>query len=599
LSFFVYTLDMRKKKGSHDLVVGVSADEIAGQRLFALETHYRAIAPSIERFLQNEVGEEAAKELIQRIAFRFLRSSKPLRGDAADLKLVAANLWKCAGTALKDYWRGVLPERGRNIPLEDVSSALCVEPEGNVSRSIDFETWLSQLSDPRFREVLELRYVEGLTWEEMEHAVQQPRAISRGLHSVATARRILPSARSELSAVLWDYEPRERYNTRGWVEAARTVSDANYELLYHRDALSESACWRCLESTDVAERREAARLLLLWTRFDYRLSNWEHRQPAARLLPAVLELVGHADVPSRDSSDLRINELSLRAALRDWPGFLDRALEHLDEARAHSNINLYREVLEQMRWYGVWPETLEQTASLITYYVDRCASERATKWLLILARIANATGAAATARIYASEVLFSIPPARRPYVQFARGTRTSSSGDSAYRTAAVNSVDACIGLTKFAEAAEVLTEVMTRGSLDDSVAGRLAWVHFLLGNVKDGRNALRVALRWNRQFPDEDGAGSHWIARCFAARGDRQHASAFLRRAMAQRKSHDGFLELPHLKALHFAEMAQDYSATLEANDSESNRYLELARRIRSQRGISRVVTSPSSFIRD
>ncbi len=142
-------------------------DEQAAIRLFFDERTDEAfcalfveVYPRARRyFLVRNVDQMTAEDLAQAVLFRIHQKADELK----DRALFYGWLFTIARNELLQHWRKQ-QSRIVTVELEPLAENFTVEPTGMLQ--LEFDEWLNFL-EPNERELLLLRFVEGLTYEEL------------------------------------------------------------------------------------------------------------------------------------------------------------------------------------------------------------------------------------------------------------------------------------------------------------------------------------------------------------------------------------------------------------------------------------------------
>lgn len=126
-----------------------------------------AVYPRARRyFLVRNVDEMTAEELAQTVLFRVYQKA----GELKDHALFYGWLFTIARNELLQHWRRQ-QARIETVELEPLAETFTTEPAGLLQA--EFDEWLSFL-EPNERELVLLRFVEGLTYEELTVALSLP-----------------------------------------------------------------------------------------------------------------------------------------------------------------------------------------------------------------------------------------------------------------------------------------------------------------------------------------------------------------------------------------------------------------------------------------
>ncbi len=126
-----------------------------------------AVYPRVRRyFLVRNVDEPTAEELAQTVLFKVYQKAADLKEPA----LFQGWLFAIARNELLQHWRKQ-QTRIKTVELEPLAEQLTVQPAGLLQ--MEFDQWLSWL-EPNERELVRLRFVEGLTYEELAVALGVP-----------------------------------------------------------------------------------------------------------------------------------------------------------------------------------------------------------------------------------------------------------------------------------------------------------------------------------------------------------------------------------------------------------------------------------------
>lgn len=128
---------------------------------------FAAVYPRVCRyFLVRNTDEMTAEELAQTVLFKVYQKVRELK-DAA---LFQGWLFAIARNELLQYWRQQ-QARIETVAIEPLVENFTIEPTG--FQRAEFDEWLSFL-EPNERELVLLRFVEGLTYEELTAALDIP-----------------------------------------------------------------------------------------------------------------------------------------------------------------------------------------------------------------------------------------------------------------------------------------------------------------------------------------------------------------------------------------------------------------------------------------
>jgi len=129
---------------------------------------YRAIAPQVIAFLRVRGCEPAlAEDISQEIMLIVYRKSQGIR----DRELFRAWLFRVARNALLQHRRSA----ARQVPTENIEPRLRDYGEGGEDRLLGFQfnEWMAALN-PDEREIMTLRFVEGLEYHEIASVLSLP-----------------------------------------------------------------------------------------------------------------------------------------------------------------------------------------------------------------------------------------------------------------------------------------------------------------------------------------------------------------------------------------------------------------------------------------
>lgn len=128
---------------------------------------FAAVYPRVRRyFLVRNTDEMTAEELAQTVLFKVYQKASELK-DAA---LFQGWLFAIARNELLQHWRKQ-QARIETVEIEPLVENFTIEPTG--FQRAEFDEWLSFL-EPNERELVLLRFVEGLTYEELTAALGIP-----------------------------------------------------------------------------------------------------------------------------------------------------------------------------------------------------------------------------------------------------------------------------------------------------------------------------------------------------------------------------------------------------------------------------------------
>lgn len=128
---------------------------------------FAAVYPRARRyFLVRNVDEMTAEELAQTVLFKIYQKA----GELKDHGLFHGWLFAIARNELLQHWRRQ-QARIETVELEPLAETLTIRPAGLLQA--EFDEWLSFL-EPNERELALLRFVEGLTYEELTAALGIP-----------------------------------------------------------------------------------------------------------------------------------------------------------------------------------------------------------------------------------------------------------------------------------------------------------------------------------------------------------------------------------------------------------------------------------------
>lgn len=126
-----------------------------------------AVYPRVRRyFLLRRLDAPTAEDLAQTVLFKVYQKAAELR-DAA---LFQGWLFAIARNELLQHWRQQ-QARIETVELEPLADSFTVPPAGSWQE--EFDEWL-RLLEPNERELVLLRFVEGLTYEELAAALGIP-----------------------------------------------------------------------------------------------------------------------------------------------------------------------------------------------------------------------------------------------------------------------------------------------------------------------------------------------------------------------------------------------------------------------------------------
>ncbi|MFN0111308.1 MAG: RNA polymerase sigma factor [Blastocatellia bacterium] len=126
-----------------------------------------AVYPRVRRyFLVRNVEEPTAEELAQTVLFKVYQKAADLKDPA----LFFGWLFAIARNELLQHWRKQ-QARIETVELEPLADSFTVPPA--VLMQAEFDEWLARL-EPNERELVRLRFVEGLTYEELAVALGVP-----------------------------------------------------------------------------------------------------------------------------------------------------------------------------------------------------------------------------------------------------------------------------------------------------------------------------------------------------------------------------------------------------------------------------------------
>ncbi|HKX33515.1 MAG TPA: sigma-70 family RNA polymerase sigma factor [Blastocatellia bacterium] len=151
---------------------------------------FESLYARIRRYLMLRGLEAAtAEELAQNVMFIVYQRA----GEVRERELFQGWLFKVVKNELMRYWRH---ERARSeiAKFEPLSDDLAdrLTAETDTTRNLDFAEWLNYL-EPAEREIVILRYVEGLSYEELGVALGIP---------IGTVKWRLFNAKKKLSPIL-------------------------------------------------------------------------------------------------------------------------------------------------------------------------------------------------------------------------------------------------------------------------------------------------------------------------------------------------------------------------------------------------------------
>jgi RNA polymerase sigma factor (sigma-70 family) len=125
-------------------------------------------------FLLRGAGEMAAEELAQNVLLAVYRRA----GEFTDDRVFRGWLFAIARNELLQHWRRDRA-RVRTVELEPLRDVLAVRPAaGDALWRLEFEAWLGSLGAAE-RELAHLRFVEGLSHEELAAAFDVPRGTAQ------------------------------------------------------------------------------------------------------------------------------------------------------------------------------------------------------------------------------------------------------------------------------------------------------------------------------------------------------------------------------------------------------------------------------------
>ena len=128
---------------------------------------FAAVYPRVCRyFLVRNVDEMTAEELAQTTLFKVYQKADELKDHA----LFHGWLFAIARNELLQHWRKQ-QARIETVELEPLAETFTFEPAGLWQT--EFDQWLSLL-EPNERELVRLRFIEGLTYEELTAALGIP-----------------------------------------------------------------------------------------------------------------------------------------------------------------------------------------------------------------------------------------------------------------------------------------------------------------------------------------------------------------------------------------------------------------------------------------
>lgn len=126
-----------------------------------------AMYPRVRRyFLQRQVDAATTEELAQTVLFKVYQKAAELKDEA----LFQGWLFAIARNELLQHWRQQ-QARIETVELEPLADSFTVPPAGLLQT--EFDEWLARL-EPNERELVLLRFVEGLTYEELAAALGVP-----------------------------------------------------------------------------------------------------------------------------------------------------------------------------------------------------------------------------------------------------------------------------------------------------------------------------------------------------------------------------------------------------------------------------------------
>jgi len=121
-------------------------------------------------FLLRRLDRMTADELAQNVMFIVYRRA----GDVREPELFGGWLFKIARNELSRHWRQHRPD-DQAVAFEPLSAELAAKlsVEVEATRNSDFQEWMSYL-EPAEREIMMLRFVEELSYEELAAALGIP-----------------------------------------------------------------------------------------------------------------------------------------------------------------------------------------------------------------------------------------------------------------------------------------------------------------------------------------------------------------------------------------------------------------------------------------
>ena len=129
---------------------------------------FRVIAPQVISFMRVRGCEpELAEDIAQEVMLIVYRKS----GDLRDRQLFRAWLFRIARNELLQHRRAA----ARQVPTTEIQPTLrhCGEPAQDRLLAFQFNAWMSALQ-PDEREIMTLRFVEGLDYHEIASALSLP-----------------------------------------------------------------------------------------------------------------------------------------------------------------------------------------------------------------------------------------------------------------------------------------------------------------------------------------------------------------------------------------------------------------------------------------
>ena len=158
---------------------------------------FAAVYPRARRyFLVRNIDEMTAEDLAQTVLYKVHQKASELKDHA----LFHGWLFAIARNELLQHWRKQ-QSRIETVELEPLTDQFTIEPEGLLQA--EFDEWLSFL-EPNERELVQLRFVEGLTYQELTAALGIP---------LGTVESRLFSVREKLLRIVhknWETKPGER-----------------------------------------------------------------------------------------------------------------------------------------------------------------------------------------------------------------------------------------------------------------------------------------------------------------------------------------------------------------------------------------------------